>query len=382
MSAHVEVMPELLVWARQRSGLGLDDLAQRFPKLSAWERGDKLPTLKQLEAFARATYTPIGFLFLPQPPEEQVPIPDYRTIGDTGVRHPSADLLDIIYLCEQRQDWYRDYALLNHEQPVEFVGSLTSGVPPETAANAMRAALGFSVEQRGSTWTDALRILIEHAEALGFLVMVSGIVGSNTHRKLNPREFRGFALADQLAPLIFVNGADTKAAQIFTLLHELAHLWIGEAALDDADLTAVPNAEVERWSNQVAAEVLLPLSSLNHALEPGETLTDAIDRLARQFKVSTLVVLRRIYDARRLSWNEYRSVYDAEIRRITRILDERPASGGNFFNAQPARVSRRFARAVVSSTLEGQTLYRDALQMLGFKKVSTLNELASRLGIG
>jgi len=382
MSTHVEVTPELLVWARQRSGLSFDDLAQRFPKLSAWERGDQLPTLKQLEDFARATHTPIGFLFLPQPPEEQVPIPDYRTIGDSGVRNPSADLLDVIYLCEQRQDWYRDYALLNHEQPVEFVGSLTSAVPPENAANAMRAALGFSVEQRGSTWADALRTLIEHAETLGCLVMVSGVVGSNTHRKLNPREFRGFALADQFAPLVFVNGADTKAAQIFTLLHELAHLWIGEAALDDADLTAVPDAEVERWCNQVTAEVLLPLSSLNYALEPGETLTDAIERLARQFKVSTLVVLRRIYDARRLSWDEYRAAYEAEIRRITRILDERPASGGNFFNTQPVRVSRRFARAVVSSTLEGQTLYRDALQMLGFKKVSTLNKLASHLGIG
>jgi Zn-dependent peptidase ImmA (M78 family) len=244
-----------------------------------------------------------------------VPIPDYRTIGDAQVRHPSADLLDTIYQCEQRQDWYRDFAILNREGPVEFVGSLTTATPTDDAANSMRTALGFAVEERGSTWTDALRILIEHAEALGFLIMVSGVVGSNTHRKLNPREFRGFALADQLAPVIFINGADTKAAQIFTLLHELAHLWLGDTALDDVDLTATPATEVERWCNKVAAEALLPLSSVPYELAQEETLTDAIERLARRFKVSTLVVLRRMYDAGRLGWDEYQAAYDNEFQR-------------------------------------------------------------------
>jgi Zn-dependent peptidase ImmA (M78 family) len=204
---------------------------------------------------------------------------------------------------------------LNREGPVEFVGSLTTATPTDDAANSMRTALGFAVEERGSTWTDALRILIEHAEALGFLIMVSGVVGSNTHRKLNPREFRGFALADQLAPVIFINGADTKAAQIFTLLHELAHLWLGDTALDDVDLTATPATEVERWCNKVAAEALLPLSSVPYELAQEETLTDAIERLARRFKVSTLVVLRRMYDAGRLGWDEYQAAYDNEFQR-------------------------------------------------------------------
>ena len=383
MTAHVEVSPELLVWARQRSGLAFENLAQRFPKLAAWERGDQFPTFKQLESYAQATHTAIGYFFLPEPPDEQVPLPDYRTMGDTGVRRPSADLLDTIYQCEQRQDWYRDFALLNRESAVDFVGSLSTSVPPMQAADSMRAALQFEVEERGSTWADAFRTLVENAESLGFLVMVSGVVGSNTHRKLDPREFRGFALADGLAPLVFVNGADTKAAQIFTLLHELAHLWLGGAALDDANLgTSADSAGIEHWCSQVAAEVLVPLSSVPRELRPEEMLTAGLERLARKFKVSTLVVLRRWYDAGLLNWTEYRTAYEGELSRLMAILGERSAGGGNFFNTQPARVSRRFARAIVTSTLEGQTLYRDALQLLGFKKVSTLNDLATHLGIG
>jgi Zn-dependent peptidase ImmA (M78 family)/transcriptional regulator with XRE-family HTH domain len=382
MSTRVEVNPELLAWARQRSGLPLEDLARRFPMLPSWERGEQQPTLKQLESFAQATHTAVGFLFLPEPPVERIPIPDFRTIGDTSVRNPSADLLDTIYQCQQRQDWYREFATVNHEPAVEFVGSLNTAVPVVAAAESMRVALGFGVEERGTTRSDALRILNGRAEALGFLVMVNGVVGSNTHRKLNPREFRGFALADQLAPLVFVNGADAKAAQIFTLMHELAHLWLGGTALDDPDLTAGPGQETEQWCNQVAAEVLLPLAAIPGVMVPQEELGDTIERLAGRFKVSTLVVLRRLYDAGNLGWNEYRAAYNAELAKIVGILGERTPGGGNFYNTQPARFGRRFTRAVITSTLEGNTLYRDALQLLGFKKVSTLNELASHLGIG
>jgi Zn-dependent peptidase ImmA (M78 family)/transcriptional regulator with XRE-family HTH domain len=377
----IDVNPELLAWARQRSGLPAQDLTGRFPMLTAWERGERQPTLKQLESYAQATHTPIGFLFLPQPPREQVPIPDYRTIGNTGVPGPSADLLDTIYLCQQRQDWYREFAAVNQERAVDVVGSLTTATEPMAAAALIRAALRFDVGERGTTWTEALRVLTEHAESLGFLVMVNGVVGSNTHRKLDPREFRGFALVDRLAPLVFINGADTKAAQIFTLVHELAHLWLGETALDDASMADAPASEIERWCNQVAAEVLVPLTLIPADATREAPTTEVLERLARQFKVSTLVVLRRLYDAQVMNRDEYQALFAAELRRILGIIGNR-ASGGNFFATQPARVSRRFARAVVTSTMEGQTLYRDAFQLLGFKKLSTFNELATRLGIG
>lgn len=377
----VEVNPSLLVLARERSRLEPEDLARRFPKLEDWEAGEARPTLKQLEGFARATHTPVGFLFLQEPPEDEVPIPDYRTMGDVGIGRPSPDLLDTIFQCQQRQEWYRTFAQVSREDPVEIVGSLTTATGVVVAADAMRAALGFEVDERGSTWTDALGHLVEQAEELGVLVMINGVVGSDTHRKLDPQEFRGFALADRLAPVVFINGADTKAAQIFTLAHELAHLWLGESALSDADLTTTSQIPAERWCNEVAAEFLVPLQSIVSDVDPAQPLTDELQRLARRFKVSTLVVLRRVHDAGLLGWDAYRAAYRAELARVLEILGERGSSGGNYYNTQPVRVSKRFARALITSTLEGQTLRRDAFQMLGFKKASTFQGLAERLGI-
>lgn len=375
-----QVRPELLAWARERSRIDADDLVHRFPRLPEWEQGVRVPTLKQLESFAHATHTPVGFLFLTEPPDEPVPIPDFRTIADAGVRRPSADLLDTIFLCQQRQEWYRDFAQVTREDTVGIVGSLTLETAVGDAARAMRVALAFEDEGRGATWSEALRLLIGRAEELGVLVMVSGVVGSNTHRKLDPREFRGFALVDRLAPLVFINGADTKAAQIFTLAHELAHLWLGETALSSADLLSLPGIAAERWCNQVAAEFLVPAASLVGAYDARRPLEDELGQLARRFKVSTLVVLRRLHDAGFLSRDAYVTAYRDELARVLALLDERGGRGGNFYNTQPVRVSKRFARAVIMSTLEGQTLHRDAYQLLGFKKHSTFQELATRLG--
>jgi Zn-dependent peptidase ImmA (M78 family) len=365
----------------ERSRLSPDDMASRFPALPSWEDGTKLPTLKQLERFAQVTRTPIGYLLLPEPPNELLPVPDFRTIGDAEIGHASPDLLDTVYQCQQRQEWYRDYARVHQLFPVSFVGTFTLGMDVVEAAAQMSAVLSFAPEERGTTWSEAFRRLIEEADRHGVLVMVSGIVGSNTHRKLDPEEFRGFALADELAPVIFVNGSDTKAAQIFTLAHELVHIWLGESAVSDTDMSSAPSNSTERWCNEVAAEFLLPAAALQGVSVSQDYMTEDLERLARQFKVSTLVVLRRLFDAGVFTLPEYRTAYTDERARILALMEERSGGGGNFYNTQPVRVSKRFARALIESTLEGQTLHRDAFQMLGFKKVSTFNELAVRLGV-
>lgn len=317
-----------------------------------------------------------------RPPHEEVPLPDFRTIRDEPLGRPSPDLLDTVFICQQRQEWYRAHQRVNREDPLDFVGSMTTNTPIETGAATIRERLDFGLDARAATWGDTLCTLAERAEDLGVLVMMSGIVGSNTHRKLDPREFRGFAVVDDLAPVVFVNGADTKAAQIFTLAHELAHIWLGESALSDAEARDVPQQSVERWCSEVAAEFLVPSVAIRERFDTGAPLTDELERLARIFKVSTLIALRRIHDAGHLSRNEYNSAYRTELDRVLEILGERAGGGGgNFYNTQPVRVSKRFARAVIGSTLEGRTLYGDALHMLGFKKLSTFQELGQRLGV-
>jgi Zn-dependent peptidase ImmA (M78 family) len=382
MVVRVEIKPEMIRWACDRAGLDAASLAERqsLRKLPDWIKGTASPTFKQLESLARATHTPFGNFFLPAPPREYLPIPDLRTIDNEYIDHPSPDLLDTIYICEQRQEWYSDFSRSMGGKPLPFVGSVNLESDVAQVAQTIRQALGFDIEERRrlSTWTDALRRFIDQTDSFGVMVMVSGVVGSNNRRKLDPREFRGFALADSLAPLVFINGSDTKAAQMFTLAHELAHIWLGETALSDVGPVTSPSHKVEIWCNQVAAEILVPLDVFREAYDSKNSLRHEMDRLARRFKVSTLVILRRLHDAEKLTRDELWNAFDEENSSLQAMLK---GSGGDFYRTLPARVSKRFARALVISTLEGQTLHRDAFRLLGFRKLATFHELGRKLGV-
>ncbi|WP_136314245.1 ImmA/IrrE family metallo-endopeptidase [Actinomyces procaprae] len=379
-TVRVDVAPDLLRWAVRRARWDEETVRRRAPKFYDWIDGTRRPTLKQVEKFASDTHTPFGMLFLPTPPVEEIPIPDMRTIRDAGVREPSADLLETIYLCQRRQDWYRDDALELGASPLNFVDSVTLATPADDVAARIRDVLCLD-ELDVSNSAAAMTDLIKRVEAIGVLVMVSGIVGANTHRGLDPEEFRGFALADDIAPLVFVNGADTKAAQIFTLVHELAHLWLGRSALSDATTgVAKGMKEEERWCNQVAAEVLVPLDSLREEWA-GSYGEHELERLAARYKVSTLVVLARLREVGRLTWDEFMSRYDAERMRVMELKQSSRSSGagGEYYNTQLRRLGRPFTRAVVSSTLEGRTTYRDAYRMLGTATQSTFEGLAENV---
>lgn len=354
-------------------------LAERFPRLDAWERGQLRPTLKQLEEFAKATHAPIGYFFLPAPPVERMPIPDFRTVAGRHVARASPDLLDTIHLCQQRQEWYREFARSIGERPLTAVGSVTVTTDVRHAAEQIRTAIGFDLKerQRIPTWTDALRRFIELADAAGVMVMVSGVVGSNNRRKLDPEEFRGFALADPLAPLVFLNGSDSKAAQMFTLAHELAHIWLGQSAVSDAQPSEVSDNRIERWCNEVAAELLVPIEVFQDDCDRTADLQTEMNRLARRFKVSTLVILRRMRDAG-LSAARFREAYEAEVERLRAMPT---GGGGNFYLTLGARASKRFARALVVSTLEGRSSFTEAFRLLGFKKMATFRELGNTLGL-
>jgi len=244
----------------------------------------------------------------------------------------------------------------------------------------MRAAFTFGINERQGGWHDALRTLINEAEEAGVLVMVSGIVGSNTTRKLDPKEFRGFALADDYAPVVFINATDTKAAQMFTLAHELAHVWLGQSGVADVDLAAKATDEVERWCNAVAAEFLVPRASIQSRYQLGNgDLADELDRLAAIYKVSTLVILRRLHDLDAITWERYRETYGAELNRVVGL--SQAGSGGNWLNSQPWRVSRTFARALLGRTLSGNTTYLQAFRLIPTPHPETNRQLALEPGV-
>ena len=399
----VAIQPNILTWARERAGLSLDALAKKFPKIAEWEAGELQPTLKQLERFAGAVHVPIGYLFLPEPPRESLPIPDFRTVSDRSITRLNVNLLDTIYLCQERQAWYRDHARLHRFTPIDFIGKAKLSDAPTEVAKAISTRMNLAMDERNRlpNWAEALRQLVAKAEGLGVLVMASSVVGGNTHRKLEVNELRGFALVDSLAPLIFINAADSKTAQMFTLAHELAHLWLDESGVSDlpgppasgrpqtgaeagkaSDLPGQQTEqEVERWCNAVAAELLMPMQAIRAAYQPNTPLIDEIQRLAKRFKVSTLVVLRRLFDAGFLDeetlWQNYRQ----ESERIANLDRGESSSGGNFYRTLKVCNGKRFARAVIASTLEGQTLFQDAFRMLSVKNSDTFYRAAQELGM-
>jgi len=377
---NAKVKPELLLWALKRSGKSLEQLEGRLPKLGSWLKKESSPTFKQLELFSRATFVPIGYLFLERPPLESIPVPDFRTMASRRARDPSANLLDAIYLCQLRQEWYREHQLDQGEDSLSFVGSVSPTQDPVKVAAGMRADLKFDVSDRKNLGTldKALRRFVELAEGIGVLVMIAGVVGSNTKRKLDPEEFRGFALVDKFAPVVFVNGADTKAAQIFTLAHELVHVWIGRSALSDVDLVERSGLKVERWCNQVAAELLVPSEILLQLFDETTELHAELRRLAHEFKVSTLVILRRLSDVGAIERDVMWRTYQKELARLT---PHKTRSGGNFYATLPVKVSKRFARTLIASTIEGETLYNDAYKMLGISKTEAFARLATQLGV-
>lgn len=377
----VEVNRKLLDWAIARSKRDVEVFGKYDWAFISSPIAN--PTIGQLENFAKDARVPLGYLFLEKPPVEQLPIADFRKMPTAADRVPSPELLDTIHLCQRRQVWYREYVDRHGIDKPRFVGSLEVKTSTNEAAGSIRDWLKFGLEDRDyPTWTEALSDLIHRSDDSGVLVMVNSVVGNNTHRKLDPREFRGFAISDPLAPLIFVNASDTKSAQMFTIIHELAHIWLGSSAVSNADPKGSRGKGIEQWCDAVAGEFLVPETILKQRIVKGEALEDTMARLSRSFKVSSLVVLRRLFDIEVISQKTFWETFDEELNRLKKAISEKKSGGGDFYRTSSFRVSRRFATALLSSTLEGETLYGDAMRLLSLSSSGALEEYAERLGVG
>jgi Zn-dependent peptidase ImmA (M78 family) len=377
----VAVQKKILDWALDRSGLTLSDLEPKFPRLSQWIDGQTQPTLRQLESLAKHTLTPLGFFFLVEPPEERLPVPYFRTLGDEASFGSSPDLLDTIHTMERRQGWLREFLLDQGQGALPFVRSVRLNDSPTTAGRRIRETLGLDLgwAAQEPSWTEAMRLLREAMEDAGILVIINGIVGNNTHRKLDPEEFRGFVLVDDCAPLVFVNGADGKAAQMFTLAHELAHVFFGSSAAFDLREMSPANDPMERACNRVAAEFLVPEQEIRRIWPSIQGDPERFQSIARRFKVSALVGARRTLDLHLITKDDFLAFYHAYLNDERRTAARRP-EGGDFYATQNLRVGRRFASAVARAAKEGRLLYSEAYRLTGLYG-RTFDRYAASLGI-
>ncbi len=373
--------PDVLRWVRKKAGLSEDALADKIGVLvrivKDWELTGSIP-FPLVEKLAEKTRTPFGYLFLPTPLQPNLPIADFRRITDASSLEPSNDLLDVIHMAQLKQSWYREYLIANGKKPLSFVGKSSLDTPARETAEDIRKTLniGPALAQTTRTWEDAIKCTTDAAEDCGLLILRSGYAGEDTSRKLNVDEFRGFALSDEYAPLIFVNGADAPAAQIFTIAHEIAHIWVGETGVSNLDMTYSVGDKLETYCNSVAAEVLLPLEELQVSWKGEINDISEIDRLSKEYKLSRIVVARRGRDAGKLTESRFKSYYRMIASSTTK------AGGGNYFIKEQYKHSRRFSIAIIQESIAGRTPQRDAMQLLGIKKEATFQKYAKELQKG
>ena len=376
----VPVSPKVLRWACERAGYDVVHLAARMPQLTAWIRSERQPTLKQLEKLAKVTHTPLGYLLLPEPLAEHLPVPDYRTVAGAWRDRPSPDLLDTLYTMKRRQEWLRESLVENDAEPFAFVGSARLADDPDAVGQEMRRGLGLDHGWAAGVRTcqEAVSELRRAIEQLGVMAVINGVVGNNTHRRLSVKEFRGFALTDPYAPLIFVNGADAKSAQMFTLAHELAHIWLGIEGISGFESLLPGGTDVEDWCNRSAAELLAPARELRVRWREVRREMNSFEELARTFKVSPVVAARRILDLNLVDRSTFFDFYKRYVNREQKGGTK--SSGGDFYNNQNTRVGELFGTQVLRAAMEGRIGFKEAYDLTGLRG-GTFQKYAKRLGV-
>lgn len=356
----------MLKWAIARDGLDVDAflVQDKNENVRQWIEGEREPTVKQLEDFSRQVHIPFGYLLLPEPPEEPQPIPFFRTvIDDRQERQMSLAVYDTIITLQRRQEWLHEYLLDNEYAPLPFVGRFPETATVEEVVADIRRTLDFEPEwaSRNPTWSDALIALRERVENLRIMMVFNSVVGNNTKRPIPLEECRGFVLIDRMAPFLFVHNGDAKSAQMFTIMHELAHIWFGKSAGFDLAQLQPAEDDLEKKCDAIAAELLVPkavfLRKWRESLDP--------ETVARHFKVSQLVIARRALDTGQWTRETFFRFYQQHIQTDHRKQQNSP--GGDFFKTQRVRLSRRFSVFVREALQSNQIIYRDAYKLTGIK---------------
>lgn len=365
MSTRVEnINKELIEWAIIRNGNDLQEFYVQNPTIESWTKGEKFPTVKQLESFTHKVHVPFGYMFLPKPPQEEIPLPFFRSANKFPTNKVSLNVFQTIQIIKDRQNWLTEYLEELDFPKLEFVGKFSVNDNYKVIVNDIRMVLNIENDwaSRYNNWEQALDFITNQIEDAGIIVTYNGVVGSNTHRVIDVKECRGFVLVDDRAPFLFINSADAKAAQMFTLIHELAHVWLGKSAGFDMDKMLPADDPVEVLCDKVAAELLVPEV---YFLKKWETTQD-FKYLSKIFKVSPIVTARRALDLNLITRTQFFSFYNNYIEEY-KAKKDRLGSGGDFYATAKKRVSLRFAAFVNNAVKDNQLLYRDAYRLTNMK---------------
>ena len=372
------ITPKMVAWARERVNWTPEILAKKMSvstkKINAWENEGKLerPSFRQAIELSSKLHIPLGYLYLDTPPIEDIPLPDLRTIANKSLEKPSPEFIDTLYDAYRKQQWYRDYLLDEGSSELEFAGKYKVTDDPTTIASDIQNTLNVNDDLRkeSSSWNKFLTSLVRHIEQSRILVLRNSVVGNNVYRKLDVDEFRGFAIYDKIAPLIFINTRDYQTAQIFTLIHEIAHIWIGKGGISNLDYKlrdTQQRYEIDSLCDSIASEVLVPKNQFISRWDDRQTIDDNIGRLAINFKVSSFVILRRAYNLSLITRGDFISNYDDLLKKVKPKSKEK---NGDFHSLLKSRNSYTLTGTLIAGLTDGSVSPKEASQLLNIRPTS------------
>lgn len=382
---NVTIKPEIINWILQT--IQFNSVASSaVEQLYIWQNGEKTPTFNQVEAISKKINIPFGYFFLDKPPVEECPIVEYRTVKSNTIQEPSRNLLETQDLMTDIQEWMVNYVIENGQDELAYVGSVSCKDSVDVIANDIRKKLSLEKEwySTSTTVADSFRFIKGILDNIGILVMTNGIVGNNTRRKLDVEEFRAFTMVNKYVPLIFINTCDSDAGKLFSILHEVAHIWLGvNSFYNDNVSVGIEESEIEKLCNAVAAELLVPEDSfllLWKNVDGSEI--EQIEELAKKFKCSRYVIARRALEEKKISkkkYNEIVTILMEQFEKWKEVQNSKKSPGGNFYKTLSSRLDHRLVVALENSAKEGRTQYTEVYRLTNTNR-KTFSKLLSDMG--
>jgi len=361
MSQKAYITPNVLVWARESARMPIEIAASKVnvsaARLKEWEEGSEQPTIKQAQTLAKAYKRPFALFFLPEIPKDFQPLQDFRSKNAKDLTTAS---IFIIREIQSKQSWISEVYSDNNEKPLPFVGRFSLKDDPVIVANDILKELKIHPESYNSD--NPIKEWIDAAESKGIFISRTSFIHSRL--KLESDELQGFAIADKFAPFIFINSDDWNAPQLFTLVHELAHIWIAETGISNEIEPAIKNKSkfhpVELFCNEVAANALMPQSIVTAFNQNIFKDAKEIFKVAKTLGVSSFAFLVRAFNLDLISQKVYFTLRDEaqiefeayvkreEEKKVKQKKKEKPG-GPNYFLLQLNRNSRLFTQTVLDA---------------------------------
>lgn len=378
MADYIQIKTSIIRWACNRIGFLYSELSasKDFKRLSNEKDGAVSLTLKQAEKLAKVLRYPFVFLLLDSPVTDidKLPIGDFRSIEGKEIK-PNINLKEQIEYCQNQQDWFSDYVNTCDLDVFKYNGKFSLHDDPQEVGLKLKEFLKitYKLSKNANDYLKRLKIILENN---GILVSSSKVL-KNTQNRLSLSDFRGFALYDDNAPLIFINGNDSTSAQIFTLCHELGHIVLGQSGV--SDVVKNNSKKIEKWCNEFAANILMPKNDVIETFDQYINISQFLQDATKLFHVSTNALLLRIYNLNLIDkdtfdkeWAKAKALYKDYLKSLQ---ESNGKSSGNYYKTVNSRLSHRLLQSLISSTSVGKTTFRDAAYLLGLKSVSTFDKL-------